>query len=130
MDGTVVKLADDFTIDSFIITKSEFRYNEVLEYYKTVNIYKFSKSFLNQYYVPFLEAYSNAFGNNQYYEQVLKIIINIEDVNLHALPLNGELWYEVDDIQDLDNANLLFASENEAYQKITKDMVDIGVTKI
>ena len=28
MDGTVVKLADDFTIDSFIT--NQFRYNEVL----------------------------------------------------------------------------------------------------
>ena len=39
-----MKLANDFTIDNFI-TKSEFSYDEVSEYYKTVNIYKFSKTF-------------------------------------------------------------------------------------
>ena len=69
MDGTVVKLHDDFSISHFI-SKADFNYNHVHEYYKTVNIYKFSKSFLNNVYVPFLEAYAKAMGNNEYYEQL------------------------------------------------------------
>lgn len=119
MDGTVVKLNDDFSISHFI-SKADFNYNQVNEYYKTVNIYKFSKSFLNNIYVPFLEAYAKAMGNNEYYEQVLKVIVNLDMRHLNALPLDGEIWYEVDDAQDLDNANLVFAEPNERYKLLSQ----------
>ena len=119
MDGTVVKLNDDFSISHFI-SKADFDYNNVHEYYKTVNIYKFSKSFLASVYVPFLEAYAKAMGNNEYYEQVLKVIVNLETRALKALPLDGEVWYEVDDVQDLDNASLLFAEPNERYKLLSQ----------
>ncbi len=119
MDGTVVKLNDDFSISHFI-SKADFNYNHVHEYYKTVNIYKFSKSFLNNVYVPFLEAYAKAMGNNEYYEQVLKVIVNLDMRHLKALPLDGETWYEVDDVQDLDNANLIFAEPNERYKLLSQ----------
>ena len=42
MDGTCVKLADDDSIEAFVPGK-KFKFNEIKEYYKTVNIYKFSK---------------------------------------------------------------------------------------
>ena len=119
MDGTVVKLNDDFSISHFI-SKADFNYNHVHEYYKTVNIYKFSKVFLDKVYVPFLEAYAKAMGNNEYYEQVLKVIVNLDMRHLKALPLNGETWYEVDDVQDLDNANLIFAEPNERYKLLSQ----------
>ena len=119
MDGTVVKLNDDFSISHFI-SKADFNYNHVHEYYKTVNIYKFSKVFLSNVYVPFLEAYAKAMGNNEYYEQVLKVIVNLDMRHLKALPLDGETWYEVDDVQDLDNANLIFAEPNERYKLLSQ----------
>ena len=119
MDGTVVKINDDFSISHFI-SKADFDYNNVHEYYKTVNIYKFSKSFLSSIYVPFLEAYAKAMGNNEYYEQVLKVIVNLDTRTLKALPLDGEVWYEVDDAQDLDNASLLFAEPNERYKLLSR----------
>ena len=119
MDGTVVKINNDFSISHFI-SKTDFDYNKVHEYYKTVNIYKFSKSFLTNVYIPFLEAYVKAMGNNEYYEQVLKVIVNLDMRALKALPLDGELWYEVDDAQDLDNASLLFAEPNERYKLLSQ----------
>lgn len=119
MDGTVVKINNDFSISHFI-SKADFDYNKVHEYYKTVNIYKFSKSFLASVYVPFLEAYAKAMGNNEYYEQVLKVIVNLDTRALKALPLDGEVWYEVDDAQDLDNASLLFAEPNERYKLLSE----------
>ena len=60
MDGTCVKLADDDSIEAFV-PGSKFKFNEIKEYYKTVNIYKFSKKFSKNYYVPFLEAYQSLF---------------------------------------------------------------------
>jgi histidinol-phosphate/aromatic aminotransferase/cobyric acid decarboxylase-like protein/choline kinase len=119
MDGTVVKMNNDFSISHFI-PKSSFNFEEVNEYYKTVNIYKFSKSFLNDLYLPFLTAYAAALGDNEYYEQVLKVIVNLDTRQLHALPLDNDNWYEIDDIQDLDNANLLFAEPEEQYDLLSK----------
>ncbi len=119
MDGTMVKLDDDNNIVNFV-PKKAFRYEEVGSYYKTVNIYKFSRDFLKNSYVPFLEAYTKALGNNEYYEQVLRVITLLDKCDLKALPLDGEKWYEIDDIQDLDIAETIFASEDNQlplYQK-------------
>ena len=73
MDGTMVRLDEDQYIVNFI-SKQAFDYADVDSYYKTVNIYKFSREFLQQQYVPFLDAYTKAVGNNEYYENVLRII--------------------------------------------------------
>ena len=119
MDGTVVTLDEENRITRFI-DKNRFRFEEIKEYYKTVNIYKFSKEFSSKYYVPFLSAYSTALGNNEYYEQVLRVILHLHDAPLKALPLTGEIWYEIDDVQDLDIASGMFApTEDEHYQAIS-----------
>ena len=118
MDGTVVTLDDQSNIVEFL-TKDKFKYSDIERYYKTVNIYKFSKDFSETHYVPFLEAYCHALGNNEYYEQVLKVITLLDDSPLKALPLGGEKWYEIDDVQDLDIASSMFApTDEERYNAI------------
>lgn len=112
--GSILKMT------SLILSqKKTFRYADIDDYYKTVNIYKFSKEFLRNSYVPFLEAYSKALGNNEYYEQVLRVITLLERCELKGLPLEGERWYEIDDIQDLDIAETIFAEQDQLqrYQK-------------
>ena len=116
MDGTVVTLDEDNNIVEFL-TKDKFKYSDISSYYKTVNIYKFSKDFSETHYVPFLEAYCHALGNNEYYEQVLKVITLLDDSPLKALPLDGERWYEIDDIQDLDIASGMFEKSDELRYK-------------
>lgn len=110
MDGTMVKLDNDNNIINFI-PKKVFRFSDVDTYYKTVNIYKFSRDFLRNQYIPFLDAYTKALGNNEYYEQVLRVITLLDNIELKALPLSGQKWYEIDDIQDLDIAEAVFADE-------------------
>src|SRR5690606_26076470 len=112
MDGTVVQLNGKNEITSFI-NKAGFNYKNKDTYYKTVNIYKFSTEFLKNQYIPFLEAYCRAVGHNEYYEQVLGVINSLEKAHLKALALDNEKWYEIDDIQDLDIAEALFASEED-----------------
>ena len=116
MDGTVVTLDDESRIVNFL-SKKQFRYSDIDTYYKTVNIYKFSREFSASHYVPFLEAYCAALGRNEYYEQVLKVIALLEDSTLKALPLSGEKWYEIDDVQDLDIAESLFEESAEGRYK-------------
>ena len=116
MDGTMVKLDDDNNIVNFV-PKAAFNYNETDSYYKTVNIYKFSQAFSKMKYVPFLEAYTKAVGNNEYYENVLRIISFLNSHELKALPISNEKWYEIDDKQDLDIAEALFADEKDLLRK-------------
>ena len=108
MDGTSVTLDENDNIIGFF-GKSDFQFQNVREYYKTVNIYKFSKDFSKNIYIPFLEAYMKVMGENEYYESVIKVIANLEIAGLKALRLNGEKWYEIDDAQDKANAEILFA---------------------
>lgn len=108
MDGTVVTLDSENRILRFI-PNSQFCYEEIPSYYKTVNVYKFSRSFSSSMYVPFLEAYCKALGKNEYYEQVLRVITMVDNSEMRALPLSGEQWYEIDDIQDLDIAESIFS---------------------
>ena len=72
--GTLYIANDEENRIKDFITKSQFKYSDIDKYYKTVNIYKFSKEFSSTHYVPFLEAYCHALGNNEYYEQVLRVI--------------------------------------------------------
>ena len=116
MDGTMVRLDADNNIVNFV-PKAAFDYNETNTYYKTVNIYKFSREFSQTKYVPFLEAYSKAVGNNEYYENVLRIISFLNSHDLKALPITNEKWYEIDDKQDLDIAEALFADEKDLLRK-------------
>ena len=112
MDGTCVTLAEDDSISSFVPGK-RLVFSDAEKYYKTVNIYKFSRHFSESYYVPFLEAYSCALGNNEYYEQVLRVITMLDEPEIRAKKLTGQLWYEIDDIQDLDIASSMFETGDE-----------------
>lgn len=119
MDGTMVRIDEDNNIINFI-TKKAFKYSDVDYYYKTVNIYKFSKEFMVNKYLPFLDAYCSALGNNEYYEQVLRVICMLENSELKALPITNEKWYEIDDVQDLDIAEALFAEEESHLKQYMK----------
>lgn len=112
MDGTVVKLDEDDNITEFVPGR-KFQFSEKDSYFKTVNVYKFGRQFSKTHYVPFLEAYQKALGNNEYYEQVLSVISILDEPVIKAKRLNGELWYEIDDIQDLDIATTLFAANED-----------------
>ena len=111
MDGTVVTIDSQNNITRFI-DKKEFDYRNINQYYKTVNIYKFSKEFSKLYYVPFLKAYIDSKGINDYYEQVLKVLGVIEKSSIKAEVLKDEAWYEIDDVQDLDIAETIFSQDS------------------
>lgn len=120
MDGTCIVVDQDDNIVDFIQGKL-LKFHDKEQYYKTVNIYKFGKDFSENVYVPFLEAYAKVMGNNEYYETVIKLILLLDKNTMKAKRLNGELWYEIDDIQDLDIAETIFIEDSEQkYQHIMK----------
>lgn len=117
MDGTMVRIDEENNIVNFI-PKKAFKYSDTQFYYKTVNVYKFSKDFINNHYLPFLEAYIRVLGENEYYEQVLRVITLIDNAGIKALPISGINWYEIDDVQDLRIAETIFASPEEKLKKL------------
>ncbi len=119
MDGTCMELDSDDAIRDFIPGKY-LKFEEKEQYYKTVNIYKFSQNFSANTYMPFLEAYLKAMGVNEYYESVIKLIALLENSEIRAKRLTGQVWYEIDDVQDLDIASTLFSnSKEERYEALT-----------
>ena len=104
MDGTMVTINENYEIENFV-NKASFSYQDIDCYYKTVNLYKFSKAFSKGVYVPFLEAYCKVMGNNQYYEEVLRVLTIIHQSR----------WYEIDDVQDLDIASTLFSRDADKF---------------
>jgi len=119
MDGTMVCLDQDRNIVNFV-PKEAFAYEDTPKYYKTVNIYKFSREFSRDCYVPFLDAYCKVMGNNEYYEQVLRVLVMMHHSTLKALPITNEKWYEIDDVQDLDIASTIFSDGEVKYKEYHK----------
>lgn len=119
MDGTMVCVDNDRNITNFV-PKEAFCYENADVYYKTVNIYKFSSEFSKYQYVPFLEAYCRVMGNNEYCEQVLRILLHLHSSTLKALPITNEKWYEIDDVQDLDIASTIFSDKDIKWKEYHK----------
>lgn len=119
MDGTCTIIDGNDCIADFVPGKY-LKFSEKEHYYKTVNIYKFSRHFSQYTYIPFLEAYAKAMGNNEYYESVIKLIAMLETNEIRVKRLDGQKWYEIDDIQDLDIAESLFSdTSTEKYNAIS-----------
>ena len=119
MDGTVTILNDNDYISSFI-SKNDFNWNDTGNYYKTVNIYKLSKEFSINKFVPFLDAYIASKGNNEYYEQVLRLLAFIAPNQLKASKVGDLNWYEIDDKYDLDIASTIFSDKDTKTIKFQK----------
>lgn len=120
MDGTAVTIDSDDNILNFV-SKKELDYSNLDRYFKTVNIYKFSKKFSNGIYVPFLKAYSESLGKNEYYEQVLRVIASLEEKFLKAFRVpENILWYEIDNLHDLSNAEVLFSTNSSKIENLNK----------
>ena len=120
MSGTCLKIDKEDRIADFIPGKY-LDFSEKHKYYKTVNIYKFSKEFSAKTYVPFLTAYEQAVGENEYYESVIKLIAMIENTEIRVMKLEGERWYEIDDALDLDIASYIFTEDPvEKYRLLAR----------
>lgn len=107
MDGTVTLLDSTGGITNFIVKKNQ-KEEEKPSYYKTVNIYKFSKEFTNNYYLPFLKTYMDVFGKNSYYETCLKFIAETDSSLLKGFKIDQSVWYEIDNQDDLKVAEQRF----------------------
>lgn len=122
MDGSIVTLDKESNIKDFINADS-FCFNDMDSYYKTVSMYKLSKAYINEVYLPLLEAYVKVWGNKTHYESALKVVAFKEQSVIKAIVLENEKWYEINDIQDMDIAETIFA---EGDEKLTRYLRRFG----
>ncbi|MGH9970882.1 MAG: aminotransferase class I/II-fold pyridoxal phosphate-dependent enzyme, partial [Pyrinomonadaceae bacterium] len=72
----------------------------------------FSAEFCRTTFRKLLTYYARIIDDNCYYELILGILIYMQQVQIHAEVLNGELWAEVDDPNDLRAADFAFVPSN------------------
>jgi histidinol-phosphate/aromatic aminotransferase/cobyric acid decarboxylase-like protein/choline kinase len=116
MDGTVAVLDDQRSIAQ-LVPKSDVSQADRDRYFKTVNIYRFSRAFSHERLVPYLTRYVVEHGVDGFYEQVLQVLVSIAGARLDALDVGDRPWYEIDDAHDLDVAETLFADANARVER-------------
>ncbi|MBX7491485.1 aminotransferase class I/II-fold pyridoxal phosphate-dependent enzyme [Helicobacter turcicus] len=115
MDGTVVTIDAHHRVKK-IIFKEEFDFKQIDKYYKTANIYKFSKSFLENLYLPILENYIDKDNIEFYYERALKDVVNNGVLNIEIV--ESDLWYEIDNPNDFSISKIMFSDFSKHYEML------------
>lgn len=116
MDGSIVKLDKDNNIVYFV-DDEEVKRIDPSYYHKIVSIYKFKKRYVSEKYMTYLNEYVKKNTDNNLYESLLKVIDLDVEKKIPAEILDEEQWYEINDIQDMDIAESMFADGNEKVRK-------------
>ena len=116
MDGSIVKLDKDNNI-VYSVDDEEVKRIDPSYYHKIVSIYKFKKRYVSEKYMTYLNEYVKKNKDNNLYESLLKVIDLDVEKKIPAEILDEEQWYEINDIQDMDIAESMFADGNEKVRK-------------
>ena len=112
LDGTVVKVQKDQIISIYPPHLQDEKF-DLSDKFKTLNIYKFSKSFCSTEFKKLLVYYANAIDENCYYELILGILLYMQKTSIYCEIINNDDWAEVDDPNDLSLAEFQFNSNNK-----------------
>lgn len=89
-------------------------------HYKTVNIYSFSSE-MWQRIGKRLDQYIRAGRVNEYYEVVFEEMAADASLSFHCVKFDNSCWYEVDTLEDLGAAQILFSSGRESARTLSRD---------
>lgn len=107
MDGTVIQVENDRAVN-LIIGKWQddtFVYSDKK---KTVNMYRFTKEFVQKKYIPLVKWYVENIGENSYYEKVLGSLMYYRECDMRVVEVPEDMWCEIDDADDLERARKHF----------------------
>jgi hypothetical protein len=107
MDGTVIRVDGDRALE-LILGKwqgEDFDYEGTR---KTVNMYRFTKDFVQNKYAPLIAWYVEHMGENSYYEKVLGSLMYYRECDFRIVEVPEDMWCEIDDAEDLARANRKF----------------------
>ena len=110
LDGTFVEINEDgFVVDW--VHKSQRQEGYILENkYKTVNIHKFDSVFTNGILKEYLEDSISKFHGKEPLENVMMRIVRDNPDCIKGMVLDGQKWFEIDDLHDLEIAERTFRS--------------------
>ena len=113
MDGTVVSIENGYVSQVFPTASQDrdFRFGDK---FKTINIYRFDRTYCQGTLRPMLSAYANNVDSNCYYEIVLGMLANVPAHRISALVVRDTDWVEVDDPNDLNVARFAFEPKDRA----------------
>ena len=107
MNGTIVR-GHGAMISEFVLKSAQgenFNFSGVV---KTVNLYKFSKLTMCEYFLPGLSRYVGEQNTNIFYEAVLAELVSEKSLQMEMM-FPGECpWFEIDTQEDLRIAEELF----------------------
>jgi len=117
--GTVITMNENTKrINSFIGSKNQEQKKDYFkDKYKTINIYLFKKDFLDKHFIPRLDDHIGIHGKDDYYEVVLGTLTNM-GVELYSHLVKNVNWYEIDDVNDLEKASIMFSKNNYSLENI------------
>ncbi len=113
MTGETVSIGDDERVLSFGKKKISNTYSSMASY-KMVGICKFDRTFAGKYYIPVLETMTNVLGNSLDYSAPLNVIAMSEDVKIRALYIGNAHWREINNIEDINQATILFSKDKKS----------------
>jgi len=120
MSGTVVCLDDEGIIGALVESKHQGPDFEYQDTFKTVNIYRLSGEFLRNNFLPCLNAAINAGNVHDYYETILRELCDQYRLTMTAVHCDDIKWIEIDNLDDLNAANYLFANQRQRYEHVSK----------
>lgn len=108
LDGSFVELdTNSFVVDWTHKSKRKENY-DVTTKYKTVNIHKFCKEFVESRLIPEIRTIETKSGLKNPIENVMMEIVHEHPHLVRGYVLSGEKWFEIDDVHDLEIAERMF----------------------
>lgn len=107
MNGTVVSLDSAARVSGMFLNKDQKENFDFSDKYKTLNFYKFSKTFAQDFLLRRLTKHIQGEDVNSYYEQIVKEAID-SGRQFYGLQTSGANWWEIDTLEDLEKAELIF----------------------
>jgi len=107
MNGTVVKLDSKDMVKSMFLKKEQGEEFDYSDAYKTVNFYKISKEFADNYFCKELDKHIKEGNVNSYYELIIKEAID-QNTLFKGLKTGNKKWWEIDTPEDLRIAQSIF----------------------
>lgn len=120
LSGSLVRLNQDESVKELLLKSDQGVDFDFTGSFKTVNLYYLDRDFLQFQFVPDLCRMIERGKVDIYYESVLKKEIAEQRASLRAVDVGDCIWWEVDDHDDLERANYLFAEPAERYQRVNK----------
>ena len=120
MEGTGVNVDHDI-VTEFILKENGSHVIPHTPGLKTVNIYRFSRQFMETHLIPCLEQVIAEGHHDVFYEFALARIVKSTSVHLVALRAAGLKWFEIDTPEDLQHAEQLFAKQERYSDSPARD---------